>query len=63
MTRRDKVYLTGKRAALLTKNQSAWAWQILASKLELCGEMDVPKFRDLLHGIRIATIAGKQATK
>lgn len=62
MTRRDKVFLVGKRATKLSKNQSAWAWHVLASQLELFGDMDMPKFRQLLRAIRVATIAGKQTT-
>jgi hypothetical protein len=60
MTRRDKCYLTGIRAAKLTPPQAACAWETLARRLESMGDMDVPKFRDLLGGIRAATIFGKQ---
>lgn len=61
MTRRDKCFLTGKRAAKLTARQSALAWHALAVQLEEeLAEMDVPKFAHLLQSVRSATIIGKR---
>lgn len=63
MTRRDRCYLVGKRAARLSRNQSVVAWHILAMYLDRCADMDIPKFRDLLRAIRIGTIEGRKAGK
>jgi len=60
MTRRDKCYFMGRRASLLTPQQAAVAWATLARRLDAMGDMDLPKFRDLLATIRAATIAAKQ---
>ena len=60
LTRRDRCDLIGRRASLLTPPQAAQAWFRLAEKVELMGEMDVPKFNDLLIAIRVATILAKR---
>jgi hypothetical protein len=60
MTRRDRCYLFGRRAATLTPPQAAEAWYSLAEKVEGFGTMDVPKFNDLLIAIRVATVISKR---
>jgi len=60
MTRRDRCELVGRRAGLLNDGQAATAWKLLALQLESMGDMDIPKFRDLLKAIRGATIAAHQ---
>lgn len=63
MTRRDQCYFVGRRAGTLTLPQAAWAWHQLAIDLETeFSEMDLPKFRRLLHRIRLITICAKQGT-
>lgn len=57
--RRDRIYFVGLRAGKLELTQAAAAWYYLAGRLEGMGDMDVPKYRDLVHAIRSATIAGK----
>lgn len=53
MTRRDQCYLVGRRAKKIENLAvAANAWSKLADKLIAMGEMDVPKFRHLLHAIR-----------
>lgn len=63
LTRRDRCYLIGRRANTLTMGQADHAWRILASKLENMGDMDVPKFNDLLIAIRVATVLSKRLAK
>jgi hypothetical protein len=63
MTRRDMCYFIGKRAGKLNPAQAAKAWEIMARRVEGMGEMDVPKFLNLLVAIRSATIAAKQVLK
>lgn len=60
MTRRDKVYLVGKRAMKLSRDEAVSAWDSLALSLEAMGAKDIPKFEDLLQAIRVATIEGKR---
>lgn len=62
LNRRDRCYLVGRRAALLASNEAAEAWALLANYVERMGDRDVPKFKELLHSIRIATIKAKQST-
>lgn len=58
MTRRDVLFLVGKRASKLDAAQSAVAWKTLAGYLrDEAATLDVPKFRDLVGAIRAATIA------
>jgi len=57
--RRDRIYATGRRAGMLTSEQSAAAWQHLAFQLEELGDKDLPMFRDLLGAIRSATILAR----
>jgi hypothetical protein len=57
--RRDRCYFVGLRSGKLTSRQASRAWQSLARELEALGEKDVPKFHDLLHAIRAATIQAK----
>lgn len=59
MTRRDRCYLTGIRAAKLSPTQAARAWASLGQALEQLGLVDMPKFKHLLSAIRKATIIGK----
>lgn len=64
MTRRDKCFLIGKRAAMLTPEQSAVAWQSLADQLrDEVGEMVLPKFKHLAEAIRKATILSKNESE
>jgi hypothetical protein len=56
MTRRDQCYFVGKRAYRLHPVRAGYAWYYLATRLEEMGNMDVPKFRHLLHTVRKATI-------
>lgn len=58
--RRDICYAVGRRARTLSRMQSAAAWQDLADHIENLSEKDIPKFRDLLHAIRAATIYAKR---
>lgn len=53
-------FSVGVRASMLTPNQSFKAWQVLAKQIESFGNMDIPKYRDLIKAVRTATIAGKQ---
>lgn len=48
------------RAIRLNMEQSAIAWQDFARSLSSMGEMDMPKFADLVGAVRRATIAGRQ---
>ena len=63
MTRRDQCYFIGRRAKTCNDEQAAYAWINLAFRLEAMGENDIPKFRDLIHAIRLATIAAKQENR
>lgn len=55
MTRRDKCHLVGLRMMGLTHDQSSIAWKILSHKVCLLGEADIPKYKDLIHALRVAT--------
>jgi hypothetical protein len=59
LTRRDHIYLTGLRAEKLTPKQAATAWHSMALRLEELGKKDIPKYRDVITAIRLATIDGK----
>lgn len=59
-TRRDMCHFVGKRAGMLTPGQSAKAWYFLGRHVEAMGEMDIPKFLDLIATIRAATIAARR---
>lgn len=63
MRRRDMCHFIGRRASKLSPPEAAEAWFALARRLDALGERDVPKFLDLLAGIRAATILGKQRLK
>jgi hypothetical protein len=63
MTRRDKCFLTGKRALQLSPNQATAAWRHMALFVERMGDKDIPKFADMLAAFRVATILGKQVPK
>ena len=62
ITRRDRCFLVGKRAGLLTPGQAAKAWRQLAYLIELLGHVEgrVPKFNDLLTSVRKATIVSRK---
>lgn len=60
LTRRDQCYSTGRRMATLNDGQSVKAWKLLALRVEVMGDLDVPKFVDLIAAIRQSTISGKQ---
>jgi hypothetical protein len=53
MTRRDQCLVVGRRASKIENIAvAANAWSRLADKLIAMGDMDVPKFRQLLYAIR-----------
>jgi hypothetical protein len=58
VSRRDRIYFVGLRAGKLNQIQAAHAWADLAKRLENLGDVDIPKYRDVLHAIRSATITG-----
>ena len=60
MTRRDRIHLVGKRAALLQRREAASAWRYLAVELELLGEYEMPKWKHLVRAIRRATINARR---
>jgi hypothetical protein len=60
MTRRDMCHFTGKRAGMLNAAAASAAWGYMAEKVERMGDMDVPKFLDLLRAFRTSTIQGIQ---
>lgn len=43
----------------LTESETHAAWHVLAQMVEQMGEKDLPKFRDMIHAVRKATIAGR----
>jgi hypothetical protein len=63
LTRRDRCYLFGRRAAKLAPAEAAIAWRVLAGRVEAMGDMDVPKFNDLLISIRVATVAARRHSR
>lgn len=60
LTRRDRCYLFGRRAFKLNPNQAQFAWWHLAELIERMGELDVPKFNDLLVAVRVATVRARR---
>jgi|SRR5688572_17484946 len=60
LTRRDRCYLIGRRAATCSPDQAVAAWNHLARMVEKFGEKGVPKFNDLLIAVRVATVFAKQ---
>jgi hypothetical protein len=60
LPRRDRCYVTGRRALHLTGDRAAAAWRILAGELQDMGMMEIPKYRDLLRAIRKATIGARK---
>lgn len=60
LTRRDRCYVFARRAARLSPAESVVAWHAMAEKVEAMGEMDVPKFNDLLIAFRVATVRAKR---
>jgi hypothetical protein len=48
---------------VLAHGHPAEAWRVLGEELLAMGELDVPKFRDVMGAIRRATITAKQAGK
>ncbi len=63
LTRRDLCFLVGKRAAKLSREESANAWQFLSGWVESLGDADVPKFTNLIDGMRQATIVARHSEK
>lgn len=59
-TRRDRCYLIGRRAQILTPAQAAAAWYHLAEKVERMGDLDVPKFNDLLIAFRVSALRARR---
>ena len=60
--RRDACFAAGVRAGKLAPEEAGRAWAFLAGHLEGLGEKDVPKFLDLLAGVRAATIYARGGT-
>lgn len=60
MNRRDRCDMISRRMMELNPQQAERAWRNLTGALIICGELDIPKFEDLLTAIRTATIYGKQ---
>lgn len=60
MRRRDMCYFIALRAGKLTPPQAAEAWYFLSRHLDRLGERDVPKFLDLLAGVRAATLHARR---
>lgn len=60
LTRRDRCWLVGIRASLLSDAAGARAWMELAARLQSLENKDVPKFDDLLGAVRSATIAARR---
>lgn len=60
LTRRDRCYIIGRRAFRLTASQAQFAWWHLAELIERMGELDVPKFNNLLIAVRVATVRAKR---
>lgn len=61
-TRRDRCYLIGRRCQRLDPAQAAAAWYHFAERLERFGEMDVPKFNDILIACHVAAIRARRTT-
>lgn len=59
-TRRDRCYVVGRRMAKLDSRQSAIAWHHLANAVEKFGDIDIPKFNELLQAIRDATLKARR---
>lgn len=62
LTRRDRCDLFGRRASTLTPAQAAAAWFHLAERIEAMGDLDVPKFNDLLIAFRVAHVRARRTT-
>lgn len=62
LTRRDRCYLFARSANRLNPAQAAAAWFHLAQKIEALGDLDVPKFNDLLSSFRTATVRARRTT-
>ncbi len=60
LPRRDKCFAFGARGLKLTKEQAASAWWFLCAEMQIMGDLDMPKFKHLLHAIRVATIQSKK---
>jgi hypothetical protein len=63
MTRRDHCHLVGSRAFKLNVQESSLAWTELAYQLMELGEKDIPKYRDLIHAIRTATVRARKTAR
>lgn len=61
MNRRDRCEMISRRMSELTAEQSERAWRHLTGALIICGDLDMPKFENLLTAIRAATIYGKRS--
>jgi hypothetical protein len=59
LTRRDRCWLVGLRAAKLSPEACVHAWTNLSVQLVDLYDKDIPKFDDLLHAIRRATLEAK----
>jgi len=59
--RREMIRLIGRRGNRLSYRQSVFAWLALCKCLEEnLSEKDIPKFADLAHAVRFATLLAKQ---
>lgn len=64
LSRKEILSVVALRCADMTLDQRAAAWHRLSVILEMLAapeHLRTPKYRDLLHAIREATIVGKQA--
>lgn len=59
-TRRDMCFFVGRRAGMLKPDRAARAWALLAQRLEAMGDMDVPKFLDVMVAIRASAIMARR---
>jgi hypothetical protein len=61
MTRRDLCYVVGQSARLLTPEQAADAWKLLAWHLEeRLSTKDIPRFGDLLAAIQASKVRARR---
>jgi acyl transferase domain-containing protein len=62
LTRRDRCYLFGRRGQAMSPPQAAAAWFHLSERIEAMGDLDVPKFNDLLIAFRVSTVRARRTT-
>lgn len=59
MNRRDRCEMIARRMGELNTEEAERAWRHLSGGVTGLGELDIPKFENLLSAIRAATIYGK----